>query len=155
MKNSNNNNISPVRIYQNADVQKSQVLLENNGKSGVYLWTNLINSKKYVGSSKDIGRRLREYFNINYLEKLTNLPICRALLKYGHENFSLEIMEYCDPSTLLERENHYFKQLKPEYNILQEAGNCLGFKHSEETLAKMSKAKLGKQRSIETIEKSR
>jgi len=37
MKNSNNNNISPVRIYQNADVQKSQVLLENNGKSGVYL----------------------------------------------------------------------------------------------------------------------
>ena len=83
------------------------------------------------------------------------MPICRALLKYGHEKFSLEIMEYCDPSMLLERENHYFKQLKPEYNILQKAGNCLGFKHSEETLAKMSKAKLGKQRSIETIEKLR
>jgi NUMOD3 motif len=46
-------------------------------------------------------------------------------------------------------------QVQHEYNILQEAGNCLGFKHSEETLAKMSKAKSGKQRSIETIEKLR
>ena len=38
----------------------------------------------------------------------------------------------------MEREDYYFKLLKPEYNILQKAGNSLGYKHSEETKAKMS-----------------
>ena len=47
-------------------------------------------------------------------------------------------MEFCPPSELLERENYYIKNLKPEYNILQEATSSLGYKHSEQTLAKMS-----------------
>jgi hypothetical protein len=33
--------------------------------------------------------------------------------------------------------------LNPEYNILKKAGSLLGFKHREETLAKMSISKLG------------
>jgi len=59
------------------------------------------------------------------------LPICRALFKYGYSNFSLEILEYCLVSDLLKREDYYIKQLKPDYNILQEAGSSLGYKHTE------------------------
>lgn len=40
----------------------------------------------------------------------------------------------------LEGEQHYIDLLKPEYNILKKAGSSLGFKHSEETLKKLSAA---------------
>jgi group I intron endonuclease len=44
---------------------------------------------------------------------------------------------------LLERETYYIFLLKAEYNILQEAGSRMGFKHYSETKAKMSEAKKG------------
>lgn len=60
----------------------------------------------------------------------------KALLKYGYSNFKLEILEYCDKDEVLSREQFYLDLLKPEYNILKKAGSSLGFKHSEETIAK-------------------
>jgi len=59
-----------------------------------------------------------------------------ALLKYGHSNFKLEILEYCDSKVLISREQIYLDLLKPEYNILDKAGSSFGFKHSESTIAK-------------------
>jgi group I intron endonuclease len=54
-----------------------------------------------------------------------------GLLKHGYNNFSLEIIEYCEPFSLLERENYYFMLLKPEYNISKVAGSpMLGRKHA-------------------------
>lgn len=47
--------------------------------------------------------------------------------KYGHENFTLEILEYCLKDELLTRENYYFDLLKPEYNILKHAYSLLGY----------------------------
>jgi hypothetical protein len=53
-----------------------------------------------------------------------------------------EILEYCKIEDLLERENHYFNILKPEYNISKVAGSpMLGLKLSEYTKAKMSRSK--------------
>jgi group I intron endonuclease len=66
-----------------------------------------------------------------------NMRIYKALLKYGYSNFMLEILEYCEKSCLIEKEQYYLDLLKPEYNILSKAGSTLGFKHSEETKAKM------------------
>jgi len=78
------------------------------------------------------------------------MRICRALLKYGYSSFSLTILEFCEILDLLERENHYFKLLKPEYNILQKAGSPLGFVHSEESKALMRAAVIGRKLSKET-----
>lgn len=64
------------------------------------------------------------------------MVINRALLKYGYANFSLEILEYCEPSKCTEREQYYLDLLKPEYNVLPIAGSCLGYKHSEESKKK-------------------
>jgi hypothetical protein len=58
----------PVSVYLNADQDKILILKENKGKCGVYLWTNLINGKSYVGSSISLYRRFKSYFNIFYLE---------------------------------------------------------------------------------------
>lgn len=61
-----------------------------------------------------------------------------SILKYGLSNFQLGILEYCEPSDAVSREQYYIDLLKPEYNILLTAGSFLGFKHSEESSIKMS-----------------
>ena len=109
----------------------------------------------YVGSSINLGKRLSVYFSIGYLEEkrkshqgsysysvrggaARKSVINIALLKYGYSQFSFSILEYCDLACVLEREQYYLELLKPEYNILQVAGSSLGYKHTEETLAKFS-----------------
>jgi group I intron endonuclease len=42
-------------------------------------------------------------------------------LKYGSAKFSVEILEYCEPSEVFKREQYYFDLVKPEYNILKTA----------------------------------
>jgi hypothetical protein len=41
------------------------------------------------------------------------MPICKALLKYGYAEFSLEILEYCSTDVLLKKEQYYFDKCKP------------------------------------------
>lgn len=129
----------PAKIYKNADIDKLCIVSENKGKAGVYRWINIANGKSYIGSSVNLGGRLKDYFTLRYLElglKKSQSHIYRSLLKGGYSNFSLEILEYCEPEKALEREQHYLDVLQPEYNILKKAGSLYGFKHSEETKAK-------------------
>jgi group I intron endonuclease len=132
--------VIPVKIYMNADIDKLQILKENQGKAGVYRWGNLVNGKTYIGSSINLSRRFRDYYSIRLLErevKRTKSSIYPGLLKYGYSNFSLEILEYCDKSETISREQYYLDLLNPDYNILKIAGSSLGYKHSPETKAKM------------------
>ena len=50
-------------------------------KAGVYLITNLINGKTYVGSSVNLERRLNEYLNPLYIYKIKLLYILIIYLK--------------------------------------------------------------------------
>lgn len=63
-------------------------------------------------------------------------------MKYGYNKFSLDILEYCEPSLLIKREQYYLDTLKPEYNILKIAGSSLGYKHSPETLLNFKERRL-------------
>lgn len=65
------------------------------------------------------------------------MVIYKALQKYGYSGFSLEILEYCEPSQALLKEQYYIDLLKPEYNINPVAGSSLGYKHTEATLEKL------------------
>jgi len=99
---------------------------------------NKINNKTYVGSTIDLTTRLYKYFSLAHLSK-SKTPIHNALLKYGHENFKLEILEEnVDKDLLLEREQLYLDLLKPEYNVLKTAGSPVGYVHSAETREKMA-----------------
>lgn len=131
-----NNEVKPVAVYTNADLQKELIIKQNIGKIGVYRWTNKLSGKSYVGSSAYLNKRLSNYFSYNILAKNKNVVIYKALLKYGYSNFMVEILEYTDKLCLLEREQYYIDLLKPQYNILKKAGSSLGFKHSEATLKK-------------------
>jgi group I intron endonuclease len=79
------------------------------------------------------------------LNKINNSQsyIYNAILKHGHSNFSLTIMEYCSPEQCIEREDFYLSSLPHEYNILPKAGSSFGFKHSEKTKKIISEAKKG------------
>jgi group I intron endonuclease len=87
-----------------------------------------------------LAKRLGSYYNESELNRNAR-PIKDALIKYGHQSFTLEILEYCSKDVLLEREQFYLDLLIPEYNILKYAYSLLGFKHSEETIEKL-KAKI-------------
>lgn len=98
--------IIPVVTYNNAIPNKNKIILDNKEKAGVYCWTLLSSNKSYIGSSINLGRRLRNYFNPAYISHITrkNMIINKALLKHGYSKFKLEIIEYCNPKDLVERE---------------------------------------------------
>ena len=140
----------PVMVYSNVDTDKLQILKDNKGKAGVYLFMHNESGKKYVGSSRDLSRRLRNYFNINHVQRVKSMYICRALLAHGYSSFSVSILNYVDITNLstyeaktkiLQYEQFFIDTLLPEFNIASTAGSLLGFKHSEETIAKMILAK--------------
>jgi len=78
----------------------------------------LKSGKIYVGSSVNLGRRFRDYYNYTFLEgeiKKNNSIIYKALVKYGYSSFKLEILENCEPNILIEREQYYLDLLNPSF----------------------------------------
>lgn len=105
------------------------------------LRTHLASNKSYIGSSVNLGRRLRSYYNPIYISHTSrkSMIINKALIKYGYSKFKLEILEYCDPKDLIKREQYYLDLLRPEHNVLRFAYSSLGYKHTKETLVKINK----------------
>lgn len=110
--------ITYVVTYNNAKVNKYSIIKENRNKSGIYIWVNNINGKSYIGSSINLGNKFNIYYSLSSLKKIKKLIIMyRALLKYGHSNFSLNIIEYCESNALIAKEQYYIDLIKPKYNI--------------------------------------
>jgi len=84
----------------------------------IYMITNLINQKKYIGQSKDAEKRFNQHSLTK--EKYTSL-INRAMNKYGKENFDLEILYHGENYN--EKEKEYiqlYNTLVPNgYNIAE------------------------------------
>jgi group I intron endonuclease len=116
-----NKSIIPIFSYPNVKKDQNLIYRNNRYKSGIYCWTNLITNESYVGHSRSLTDRFYTYFSEksikSALRKKTNL-IYSAILKYGYSNFSLDIIEYCEPNLLRERERYYIDLLQPKYNRL-------------------------------------
>jgi excinuclease UvrABC nuclease subunit len=132
-----NEDINYIKMYENAFDMRKDILNENKGKSGIYMITNKLTNDKYIGQSIDISNRFKHYFNLSYIKSKDSFRISRALIKYGYSNFSVTILEYCDKSELLIREQYYFDKLNPQYNILKIAGSSLNSKYKEKTKTKI------------------
>jgi len=124
----------------------------------VYIVTNLINGKQYVGDH--LSYRLDNLHKDSYFG--SGKIIISAIKKYGIENFKKEILEYFpDKEKSFDAQEKYIKQyntLVPNgYNISIRGG--IGpkntFKHTEKTKQQMSKSRLGMKHSIKTIDKMR
>lgn len=91
---------------------------------GIYIITNNINGKVYIGQSKNIQQRWKAHrtrpFNSN--AETYNTPLYRAIRKYGLNNFSFEILEECLVEELNKKEKYYIDKynsndLEHGYNL--------------------------------------
>lgn len=87
-------------------------------KSGIYCILNLLNQKKYIGSSKNIYDRLVNHKMMLNNNKHHNNYLQNSWNKYKSNNFIYIILEECDKLKLIEREQFYIDTLKPEYNFV-------------------------------------
>lgn len=146
MSTDSKSSINLIKFYSNAEESKSIILLENKNKSGIYKWENKISGEFYIGSAVDLSKRMSEYYRESYVTHPSRGKsiICFALVKYGYNNFSLSILEYCDRTEVISREQYYLDLLNPSYNILKYAYSSEGYKHTLEAIKKISLAKKGK-----------
>jgi group I intron endonuclease len=127
--------LNPIKIYNNLKEDRLAILKEQKDKSGVYCLINKINGHYYVGSSINLATRMRNYLNNNFLKSKqnVNMPIVKALLKYGQSNFTILILEYVEIQSLTTRETYFIMSVIPYYNVLKQGYSSLGYKHTEET----------------------
>ncbi len=111
---------------------------ERKMRSYVYVVTNLLNDKQYVGMSKDPHSRWRGH--IRNAEKRPGGKFINALRKYGQHFFNFEVVQrYDSQKEALQGEMEWIKKLSPEYNLTLGGEGALGYKHTPETLDKLSK----------------
>jgi len=129
-------------------------------ESEIYGFICKSNNKLYIGSSKNLSDRFSQHLSDRFSQHLydrfsqhtkefkSNILFQNAINKYNLQDFILIVFEYCKAEDLISREQFYIDALNPEYNILKVAGSSLGYKHTNETLVKMSEAWLGKNNSM-------
>lgn len=95
----------------------------------IYQIENLINHKKYIGSTNNPIRRKREHFTAAKCTSYTsyNYPLQRAIRKYGEENFLFSVIEECTIEEVAKKEQDYIIRL----NTLTNTGN--GYNQTSET----------------------
>lgn len=111
--------------------------LEVLGETGVYKIYH-INSpdKVYVGSAsrdshykesqRGFYRRFIEHLRMLKLNSHHSQYLQNAINKHGIEGLRFEILEVCDRSVTIEKEQHYIDTLNSCYNMNKIAGNSAG-----------------------------
>jgi len=120
--------------------------------SGIYAIKNSENGKLYIGSSNDITKRFNSHKNKLNKHQHLNKYLQSAWVLSGGGAFEFYVLEKCDESELLKREDYYIAAHKTldnhyGYNLIP-ADRCAlrvkGRRMSEEAKQKISIAHKGK-----------
>ena len=85
----------------------------------IYMYTNKINGKRYVGQAVNFNRRHNTHISDSYNEKAKydyNVPFHRAIRKYGIENFEIKIL--AENISTQEKMNEYERFFIKRYDTL-------------------------------------
>lgn len=84
----------------------------------IYVITNQINGKQYVGKTthSSIEDRWKEHIRDKNKRVAENRPLYRALNKYGIENFTIEELEECSIEDSSNREIYWIDKLGTYHN---------------------------------------
>lgn len=124
--------------------------MEDNGY--IYLVTNTINGKKYVGQTRtSIDRRIKSHINQSNRYKNGKVKCAsifhKAIAKYGWENFVVQMLQECPIQQLNDNECYWIEKLSTTnrsigYNVSPGGGKSTG--HSEETKKLIAQCNSGK-----------
>lgn len=113
----------------------------------IYLRTNKINGKKYVGQviTRRFKQRQRDWNCL--LCRYAGNAINNARAKYGLDAFDFEILKECKDEELNQWEMYYIKELNTRvpygYNLTDGGDGCCGYSLTEEHKKKIGKANKG------------
>lgn len=135
-----------ILFFENVKDNKKNIYKELRKKAGVYVFINNKTNDLYVGSSINLTRRMVSYYYYYNSDKPSQIVIIRAMKKYGLDNFSLGIKEFCasNPKICIDLEQKWIDHYEPKFNVLTVAGNSSGYKHNIDTINKL-KEKLRKE----------
>lgn len=118
---------------------------ELRGKTGVYIITNILDGKVYIGSTTRclLTRYVKEHRALLRKGKHKNRYLQRAWNKDGEESFSFQVAEFCRPEDCVDIEQVYIDTYQSSnrnfgYNISPIASAVTGIRHSDESKLKMS-----------------
>lgn len=107
-------------------------------KSGIYHIIISGTSHHYVGSAKDLRKRLNAHRTALIRGKHENFRLQKCYNDYKLISFEFEILEFCDAKDLLSRESYFIKKLNPDLNIVLDP---VELNRDEEFKKRVSKAK--------------
>lgn len=129
-------------------IKSIQMILKINkdetNLTGIYQIKNIINEKVYVGSTRASFKK-RAHGHSYLLNK--NIHHSQHLQKsfneYGTDNFEFSVLEVCSSINIEEKEQYWINIKKSHerdfgYNILKFAYNSTEYKHTKETIKKIS-----------------
>lgn len=113
--------------------------------SGIYIIENILDHKKYIGSSKDLKSRKKDHLFKLRNNKHRNTHLQNAFNKYGEEFFEFYIVLFCNEDMLLIWEKKAFELFKCcddryGYNLRLDPTTQ---KHSEQSKQKISRSSRG------------
>ncbi len=103
-------------------------------KTGIYMIQNVVTKDCYIGSSINLKGRWAKHsalLNHNHHE---NPFLQSSFNKYGKENFTYTVMEFCGEEELRIREQYYVDKLNPMFNLIKDVERHV---LSEESRAKV------------------
>lgn len=111
---------------------------------GIYFIKNIVNNKVYIGSSKDIHKRINSHKLNLFKNKHHSKKLQKSYNKYGKDSFIFDILEICDNQNLEIKEKEwiiYFDSYKNGYNSTDEVGSPWRGKKQPINVKKLQKCK--------------
>ena len=107
-------------------------------KSGIYKISNKVDSRIYIGSSNCLRRRYLYHRSHLKRNASTSHHLQRFCNKYSINMLIFTVLEIVPQELLIEKENQYIADLKPEFNLMQQAVYVKGGKRKPEEIVKIS-----------------
>ena len=112
--------------------------------TGIYMIQfNAAPDKFYIGSAADFNRRKTKHLSDLRLKKHHSPLLQRYYNKYGEHSIDIQLLIECKVGDLLRYEQMAIDILNPLLNICKVAGNTMGYRHSAESIKKISEAGIG------------
>ena len=90
--------------------------------SGVYKITNTVTGDFYIGSSKDVKKRLAVHKCKSTWNRYQNSQLYLDMQKYGLDKFEFQVLEEVEAGSLKVTEQKFIELLNPTYNQMNAKG---------------------------------